>query len=142
MEPIREHNGDMYDVQEWNVIVQKLNMTLVHDDPDFDTLAKLAVKLKELQKPVVTDNTGASVDLKQQGNFCNMAAPSLENTIAINTDGAGSTARVLISTMGKTQFTLFSGGVVLSGSDFEADEIFDVFIEDVGNQVNVFYLKR
>ena len=90
-----------------------------------------------------TKNTSNVIDLGYvEGNFCNMANPSTENTYTYVNAVEGGWARVLIDTTGKTAFPSVNNAELLSSDEFEPDSLFDLWLENDGENINYFFTKR
>lgn len=94
-----------------------------------------------------------TIDLSNhEGRYLYMNSASVLNSHTTSNEKLGGMARVLISTVGKTQFPSVNSGTstLLPGDDFEVDATYDLFIECVfvdpdnssNNLINHFFIKR
>lgn len=85
-----------------------------------------------------------------EGNFYNSdATPSTANSFTTVVEVTGGFAKIIIDTTGKTAFPTITGtqsyggtALQVAGADFEADQLFDMFVQSDGSKVTYFFAKR
>lgn len=77
------------------------------------------------------------------------ATPSTANSFTTVVEREGGFAKIIIDTTGKTVFPTITGtqsyggtALQVAGADFEADVLFDMFVQSDGSKVTYFFAKR
>lgn len=100
--------------------------------------------LENINKPLVTLDTGSEVFLYQQGNFCNSEDVNYNTSFTFsfgdNDNIAGSNATVLIKAT--LSFPTVDGAEYVDGAQFESDGFYDMYLWNNSHTTAYTFLKR